>query len=464
MSKEWLILAVGTNNWQGPGQFAPGSGILHHGHHIALNSLPNTHCYSLWPSDIQKTPKDRDDYRVYEISHPIPICESVGPQSSKRWHSMSEEESKAYCDNLFKAAWDYIEYVEKKHGCPLDLCFAHHCFMNPVILSRINKTRVEKGKTKIPVVTFAHGTALKMFENELANLPEFPMKYYNWMREEEKVFEGANEIAGVFAISLAQKSTFERLFPDYPKERVVVTPNGYNQLIFNVDSGVSRQDAIESLPQVLYDGFAGEGLDESMKQVIAPGETVPNIDSFEKVIVFCGRFADWKRLDTVLSAASKWEKLGYNYLTIIVGGGSQEARKTYVDLAYKDLKLEKTFFVGPLGQPEIAKVFNVADVGVFPSKEEPFGLVFVECMGCGTPVIGAKSGGPIDFIDDDVGALVDEGTNELVSEGVYSTVLKAMKEDWKTTKGPVCQEYALKKFSLVTQATTMLQVVESHFL
>lgn len=462
MGNQWLIFTLGTNNWQGPGQFAPGSGILHQGQHLALNSLPGVHCYSSWPSDILKTPSGEDDHRVYEIPHPIPICESVGPQSSKRWHSMSQEEIDTYCGNLRDQCVDYIEYIEKKHGRPIDLFIAHHTFMNPVILSGINDVRAEKGLTRVPLTVFAHGTALKMYQNEIDKLPDFPMRFYDWIRNDKKIFEGTAKVAGVFAISEQQKETFQRLYPNFPADRVAIPPMGYNQLVFSPQEGMTREKAFGSLGQVLYNGFNRKDLPAEVKGVAA-GKPIPDFGSYDKVVLFCGRFADWKRVDTVLRAASRWEKDSPKILTLIVGGGSEEARKLYVDMAYQELKLQYTFFLGPQGQPELAMLYTISDISVFPSKDEPFGLVFIESMGCGTPVIGAKSGGPVDFVKTDVGMLVEEGTNQEVSDRVYEATTKALKEDWKKAKGPRCCEYAVETFSLKTQASQILDYVQSHF-
>ncbi|CAJ1020491.1 Glycosyl transferases group 1, putative [Leishmania lindenbergi] len=462
MTKEWLIFALGTNNWQGSEQFAPGSGILHQGQHMAMNMLSSCHCYSMWPSDLQKTPTDRDDYRVYEIPHPIPICESVGPQSSKRWHSMSDEEVTSYCDTLLKKCIDFIDYIEKKHGKRIDLFLAHHCFMNPVIMSEINERRVAQGIPQVPLVVFAHGTALKMYENEINRLSEFPMKYYDWIRGTKNIFEGTGHVSGVFAVSAQQKSTFEKLFPLFPNERVAITPCGYNQLVFHPMPEMTREKAFGHMPQVLYDGFDATQL-SSMQCNVRSGQCIPNVSAYDRVVVFCGRFAHWKRIDSVLKAASMWEKEDKKILTLIFGAGSQETRKLYVDTAYQVLGLKDTFFLGPQSQPDLANIYTVVDISVFPSHEEPFGLVFIECMGCGTPVIGAKSGGPLDFVSDEVGTLVNEGTNDEVAERVYAAVKQALVEDWKKIKGPQCEQYALKKFSLTTQAELMLQFVESHF-
>merc|ERR1719282_464536 len=72
------------------------------------------------------------------------------------------------------------------------------------------------------------------------------------------------------------------------------------------------------------------------------------------------------------------------------------------------LNLQNTFLLGARGQDVLAEVYTVANVGCFPSFKEPFGLVFVECMACRTPVIGVNSGGPKDFVTPDVGELVAE--------------------------------------------------------
>merc|ERR1719324_2378848 len=74
----------------------------------------------------------------------------------------------------------------------------------------------------------------------------------------------------------------------------------------------------------------------------------------------------------------------------------------------EQLGLKNTFLIGARGQDQLAEMYTVADLGVFPSFKEPFGLVFVECMACKTPVIGANSGGPKDFVSAEVGKLVDE--------------------------------------------------------
>merc|ERR550532_2327133 len=126
-------------------------------------------------------------------------------------------------------------------------------------------------------------------------------------------------------------------------------------------------------------------------------------------------------------------------------------------MASKELGLKHTYFIGPQKQPTLAKLYSVSDVGVFPSKAEPFGLVFVECMACRTPVIGANSGGPKDFVDESVGRLVDEPGSyepadlEKLAKSLNEAITTALTEDWKASKGPNGFKLARDKFGVETQ-------------
>ncbi len=450
-----LIFQLGTNNWQRGGEFAPGSGILHEAHHRAYNSLPGVRAYSIYPSRRQRFREP--DVRVFELDHDIPICESISPVSSYRWHSMSEAEVAAYRQRLTDEVAGWMDEVEAASGDRFTLGIAHHAFMNAVVLRDVNRRRVAVGRDRMPVLCFAHGTELKMYAHERGGRQpdEFPLRFLPLMQR-ERIFDFANPEHGVdvvAAISAEQVEAFLGIFPEFPRERVVLSPNGYNQDVFRPVT--EPTDAYADRQKVLA-GFTTRPPEGSGRE----SERVAPADGFDAVVVFCGKFADWKRLDALLRAAATYERAEPKILTLVVGSGPHEAQVQMHDLA-DELGLRRTYFLGPRPQDELAVLFSCADVGCFPSYREPFGLVFIECMACGTPVIGADSGGPRDFVTPAVGTLVPETDDRAeLAASLAAAVTRAVAEDWKRTKGRVAEAYARRNFSVVHQASELLAAVD----
>lgn len=450
-----LIFQLGTNNWQRGGEFAPGSGILHEAHHDAYNALPGVRCYSMYPSRRQRFREEH--VRVFELDHDIPICESVSPVSSYRWHSMSEAEVAAYRQRLTDEVASWMDEIEATTGDRFALAIAHHAFMNTVVMRDVIRRRVESGRDRIPLLCFTHGTELKMYANERrADRPdEFPLRFLPFMRG-EKVFDHADPAHGadvVAAISAEQVEAFLDVFPEFPRDRVVLSPNGYNQHVFRrltepTDVYADRVNVLSGFMTQPAEGTDGK------PEPVAPA------DGFDAVVAFCGKFADWKRLDALLRAAAIYERRRARILTLVIGSGPAEAQVEMHDLA-AELGLRRTYFLGPRPQDELAVLFNCADVGCFPSYREPFGLVFIESMACGTPVIGADSGGPRDFVTPEVGVLVPETDDrQELASSLAAAVIQAVDEGWKGAKGPAAEAYARENFSVVSQVSKLLAEVD----
>ncbi len=112
------------------------------------------------------------------------------------------------------------------------------------------------------------------------------------------------------------------------------------------------------------------------------------------IFVYVGRVAVEKNIEAFLALdlpGSKW----------VCGDGPAAA-------ALK-AKYPGVNWLGVLNQQELARVYNAADVFVFPSKTDTFGLVLLEAMACGCPVAAYPVTGPIDVIGQDgPGALRDD--------------------------------------------------------
>lgn len=115
---------------------------------------------------------------------------------------------------------------------------------------------------------------------------------------------------------------------------------------------------------------------------------------------FVGRLSYGKGWQTFLHACSKLPDR--NYRIVIVGDGPEKEQmlQTLDRLALNDV----TSLYGLLPQPKLAQIYRDIDVFVFPTERagESLGLVAVEAMACGCPVIASDFAAPADYVIDNV--------------------------------------------------------------
>merc|ERR1719253_664940 len=279
-----MIFQLGTNNWQRPMtkngkdgkelEFAPGSGVLHEAHHNAYNLIPGVKSWSMYPSQNQGQPTDPNaDYCVFELDHPIPICESASPNSSKRWHAMDDAEFNAYVTRLENEVYDYMKKCEATAGRTFTSCVAHHSFMNPLVVSRVIKRRVAEGLPKCPLYCFVHGTALKMYRWELGpketeEQKSFPMRFHKMICEEKLFDDQENGVNACFVISAEQKGGIAEIFPAFPQDRVIVAPNGINVEKFKPQDKTFAQVVVEQTREIVWPASPSEEDCAKYKQLL----------------------------------------------------------------------------------------------------------------------------------------------------------------------------------------------------
>merc|ERR1712217_430689 len=187
---------------------------------------------------------------------------------------------------------------------------------------------------------------------------------------------------------------------------------------------------------------------------------------YKRVLVFVGKAAEWKRQAALLHAMKTIEQKHPDVALLCAGTGPDGELNKLKGLCEK-LGLKNTFLIGARGQDQLAEMYTVADLGCFPSFKEPFGLVFVECMACKTPVIGANSGAPRDFVVPAVGELVPEPPEtidlstvplgvETLGQTLNEAITRALADDWKSKKGDACIKLAHDKFTVNGQVKQML--------
>lgn len=121
------------------------------------------------------------------------------------------------------------------------------------------------------------------------------------------------------------------------------------------------------------------------------------LNTAHPIFLYVGRVAVEKNINAFLEIdlpGSKW----------VVGDGPAMAgiKQKYPNINY----------LGVLQQQELAKVYAAADVFVFPSKTDTFGLVLLEAMACGTPVAAYPVTGPIDVLGNSPAGAMNEDLRE----------------------------------------------------
>ncbi len=118
-----------------------------------------------------------------------------------------------------------------------------------------------------------------------------------------------------------------------------------------------------------------------------------------KVIIFVGRIEPLKGIDRLMTAMTYLQN-GRRPRLLIAGGGENSRHE--IERLRKlagELQIEDSIdFLGLIKQSELPLFYSAADVCVVPSYYESFGLVALESLACGTPVVSTKVGGAENII------------------------------------------------------------------
>ena len=123
-----------------------------------------------------------------------------------------------------------------------------------------------------------------------------------------------------------------------------------------------------------------------------------------RLLIYAGRFSREKRLPLLLEAV---RRLGAPYHLLMVGSGAKlppADRVTHLPFQ-RDIA-------------SLAELIASCDVLVHAGDQETFGLIVLEAMASGIPVVGPAAGGVGELVEPDTGVLVEPGSAEALAEGV----------------------------------------------
>lgn len=194
-------------------------------------------------------------------------------------------------------------------------------------------------------------------------------------------------------------------------------------------------------------------------------------------LLYVGRLAPIKGLTTLLDGVARLRAAGSRAHLCIVGGDADEPlnghegelRARLADLALRDA----VTFVGAQPQERLRDWYVAADATVLPSYYESFGMVALEAMACGSPVVASRVGGLQTTVRDRItGVLVRDhdpvsladALEDVLDDGPLRARLGregvrwAAQHRWPCVAEAVCREYA----ALVATAALHLDTGRCH--
>ena len=141
----------------------------------------------------------------------------------------------------------------------------------------------------------------------------------------------------------------------------------------------------------------------------------------EAIVLYVGRYTAVKRLPLLIRAhAQALARLGRPLPLVLVGGSPGEWEGEHPLTAARAAGDEQVFLTGWRPHQQLPQALNAADLLVLPSVAEAFGLVLVEAMACGLPVLAADAHGPAQIVAPGTGWLVPADDQHALTEALLS--------------------------------------------
>lgn len=241
-----------------------------------------------------------------------------------------------------------------------------------------NAAKALKNAFDIPIVATIHATEA----GRNSGIHDDTQRYINdteWLL--------TYEATEVIVNSNYMKNHVQGLF-GLPFDKINVIPNGINLTNFN---GVDRD----------YDFRRQYAMDN------------------EKIILYVGRLVYEKGVQHLISAMPKILENYHDAKLIIAGkGGMLDELKGQAEAMGLS---NKVYFTGYLNSKQVQKMYKCADVAVFPSTYEPFGIVALEAMLAGVPTVVSDIGGLNEIVDHGINGMKSyAGNSNSIADSVIS--------------------------------------------
>jgi glycosyltransferase involved in cell wall biosynthesis len=254
----------------------------------------------------------------------------------------------------------------------------------------------------VPTVTHLHGTELKMLQ-AIADPAIEQGPHATWWAA--RMGEWARAADATIVISPFQHGEAVRLL-SLDAETVYWLPDGVDVERFSVRRPAVEERRARWLESLVRDP---QGWDEVSGRPGSIRYTEAEVlDAFfdpetgepRPVLLFVGRFLGFKRVPLLVRAYARARaRMTVPAPLVIWGGAPGEWEDEHPHTVARELGVDGVFFAGWRGHSDLPLGLASANCFVAASTAEPFGLVYLEAMACGLPVIGTLSGGPPSFVN-----------------------------------------------------------------
>ena len=270
-----------------------------------------------------------------------------------------------------------------KYKKEISITHAHYVFPSGVF------SFIMKKMFNIPYVVTAHGGDIERMAKKSASIR-------NWT---EKILQESSYVIAVGPV-LA-----EQIEKDYgiPRERILVCSMGVNRRQFK------------------------PGNKEQVRKEL-------NLDDDAFIYLFVGNVIKQKGVEELLIAFQQVKKEANRKVKLVIIGSQRD--RSFVN-SLSPLMDDDVLMYGPMKQNELVKWYQASDVFVLPSHLEGFGLVALEAIASGTPVIASDVGGLTYLLKDGAGRLVEPKNPKALADEMLNA-LTTPKEQY--TNQEACDE------------------------
>jgi D-inositol-3-phosphate glycosyltransferase len=174
----------------------------------------------------------------------------------------------------------------------------------------------------------------------------------------------------------------------------------------------------------------------------------------DPIILYAGRFAPIKGLDRLLKSFSYLAHPSLPRLVMVGGDGDHSPMLRQLQSEAKALHIEnRLMFAGRVDQETLSQYYSAADVLVVPSYYESFGLVAMEALACGTPVVTTPVGAMEKIVKDGVTGYVAKDTDPQYYAGLIEAIL--LKQQQKVLS-PAIIRASVSEFTWAKSASVLL--------